>query len=259
MTREPRARGAYLTPSHQYPLGATMSAARRLQALAWAKESGAWILEDDYDSEYRYGNQPIAALQGLDRDARVVYIGTFSKVLFPALRVGYMVIPADLVGRFAAVRATINICPPSLIQNVLAELLREGHFARHVRKTRALYAERRSVLVAALHEDLGDRLEVLGDQAGMHLVAAFRDAVNDRLLSETAALQRLWVMPLSSCYLGPPARRGVVLGYGGTPTHLIPDGVRHLRAVLESLPGTDGDRREGAHARNEGPGHPLHA
>lgn len=233
---EPEARAAYLTPSHQYPLGATMTAARRLQVLAWAQRSGAWILEDDYDSEYRYGHQPIAALQGLDRDARVVYIGTFSKVLFPALRVGYMAIPADLVGRFAALRATMDICPPSLTQNVLAELLREGHLARHIRKTRALYAERRSVLVAALQEEFGDRLEVLGDQAGMHLVAAFHDEVDDRLLSETAARQGLWVMPLSSCYLGPPKRRGLVLGYGGTEARLIPAGVRKLRAVLESLP-----------------------
>jgi len=233
---EPRARAAYLTPSHQYPLGATMTAARRLQALAWAQSSGAWILEDDYDSEYRYGNQPIAALQGLDRDARVIYIGTFSKVLFPALRVGYIVIPADLVAQFAKVRAAMDICPPSLVQNALAELLREGHFARHVRKMRALYAERRSVLVAALQKQFGDRLELLGDQAGMHLVAAFRDEVDDRLLAETAARQGLWAMPLSSCYLGPPARRGLVLGYGGTETALIPTGVRHLQAVLDSLP-----------------------
>ena len=235
VAREPRARAAYLTPSHQYPLGATMTAARRLQALAWAQSSGAWILEDDYDSEYRYGNQPIAALQGLDRDARVVYLGTFSKVLFPALRVGYMAIPADLVSRFAAVRATMDICPPGLVQTALAEFLREGHFARHVRKMRVLYAERRSVLVAALQEEFGDRLQLLGDQAGMHLVAAFEE-VDDRLLAKIAAHQGLWAMPLSSCYLGPPALRGLVLGYGDTETRLIPAGVRHLRAVLESLP-----------------------
>jgi GntR family transcriptional regulator / MocR family aminotransferase len=232
---EPRARAAYLTPSHQYPLGATMTAARRLQALAWAQSSGAWIFEDDYDSEYRYGNQPIASLQGLDGDARVVYIGTFSKVLFPALRVGYMAIPADLVARFVAVRAAMDICPPSLVQATLAEFLRAGHFARHLRKMRALYAERRSVLVASLEEELGDRLILLGDQAGMHLVAAFKDDVDDRLLAETAARQGLWTMPLSSCYLGPPARRGLVLGYGGTGKQLIPASVSRLRAVLEAL------------------------
>jgi GntR family transcriptional regulator/MocR family aminotransferase len=238
MAIEPRARAAYLTPSHQYPLGFIMTAARRLQALAWARRSGAWILEDDYDSEYRYGHQPIAALQGLDRDARVVYIGTFSKVLFPALRVGYLAIPADLVDRFAAVRAAMDICPPSLVQAALADFLREGHFARHARKMRALYAERRGVLVAALRQQFGDRLEILGDQAGLHLVAAFRDgeAVDDGLLAATAARQGLWVMPLSSCYLGKPARRGVVLGYGGTDTRLIPEAVRRLRAVCLDQP-----------------------
>jgi GntR family transcriptional regulator/MocR family aminotransferase len=235
---EARPRAVYLTPSHQYPLGTIMTAARRLQALAWAQSSGAWILEDDYDSEYRYGSQPIAALQGLDRDARVVYIGTFSKVLFPALRVGYLAMPADLVGRFAGVRAGMDICPPGLVQTALAELLREGHFARHVRRMRTLYAERRSALVAALQQEFGDRLELLGDQAGLHLVAAFRDAADDMLLAEIAARQGLWAMPLSSCYLGPPRRRGLVLGYGGTETRLIPDGVRRLRAVLESLPTT---------------------
>lgn len=234
---EPRARAVYLTPSHQYPLGATMTAARRLQVLAWAESSGAWILEDDYDSEFRYGSQPIAALQGLDRDSRVVYIGTFSKVLFPSLRVGYMAIPADLVGRFATVRAAMDICPPGLAQNALADLLREGHFARHVRKMRTLYGQRRGVLVAALEREFGDRLEVLGDQAGMHLVAAFQGPLDDRLVAETAARQRLWVMPLSSCYLGSPVRRGFVLGYGGTEARAIPAGVRRLRVVLESVRG----------------------
>src|SRR4029077_1135391 len=115
----PQARAAYVTPSHQYPLGATLTAARRLQLLDWARRSGPWILEDDYDSEYRYESQPIAALQGLDRDARVIYIGTFSKVLFPALRVGYPVVPADLVSRFAAMRAAIDDFPSVLYQAVL--------------------------------------------------------------------------------------------------------------------------------------------
>lgn len=230
----PEARAAYLTPSHQYPLGATMSAARRLQTLAWARSCGAWILEDDYDSEYRYAHQPIAALQGLDRDARVLYIGTFSKVMFPALRVGYLALPRDLVAPFAAVRAGMDICPPILVQNALAQFLREGHFTRHLRRMRALYAERRRVLVEALAERFGDRLEVLGDQAGLHLVAAFRDPVDDRRIAEDAAAQGLWAMPLSSCYRGPAQRRGLVLGYGGTETATIAEGVRRLRAVVDA-------------------------
>ena len=161
IARCPRPRAVYVTPSHQYPLGMTMSAARRLKLLDWAHGSGAWILEDDYDSEYRYESLPIAALQGLDRDSRVVYIGTFSKVLFPALRVGYLVVPADLVRRFAAVREATDIFPPTLNQAVLADFIDQGHFARHLRRMRQLYRERRSVLVQALREELGASTPVL--------------------------------------------------------------------------------------------------
>ena len=163
-----------MTPSHQYPLGMVMSASRRLQLLDWARRSGSWIIEDDYDSEYRYESLPIASLQGLDRDARVIYVGTFSKVLFPALRLGYVVLPADLVARFAAVRDATDIFPPTFAQAVLADFIREGHFARHLRRMRALYQERRGALVDALRTELGDVVTVLGDEAGMHLVASLK-------------------------------------------------------------------------------------
>src|SRR5260370_19960817 len=135
------AQAAWVTPSHQYPLGVTMSASRRFQLLEWARSAGAWIVEDDYDSEYRYESIPIASLQGLDQESRVIYIGTFSKTLFPPLRLGYMVIPEDLIDRFVAVRRVTDLCPPHLYQSVLADFIREGHFARHVRRTRLLYAE----------------------------------------------------------------------------------------------------------------------
>jgi GntR family transcriptional regulator / MocR family aminotransferase len=226
-----RARAALVTPSHQYPLGATMSAARRLQLLDWAQASGAWIIEDDYDSEYRYESQPIAALQGLDRDARVVYIGTFSKVLFPALRVGYLVIPADLVDRFAAVREAMDICPPALSQAVLADFIGEGHFARHLRRTSALYRARRSALAASLRRSFGDRLQVAGAEAGIHLVA-LGGGRGDRAASLRAAQAGLWAMPLSSCYLGPPRQHGFVLGYGGARVEEIPSAVQRLRRVM---------------------------
>ncbi len=130
------ARAAYVTPSHQYPLGVTMSAARRLQLLAWVRKAGAWTVEDDYVSEYRYESMPIASLQGLDRDARVIYIGTFSKTLFPTIRLGYMVIPTDFVNAFSAVRCASDLCPPSLYQTVMADFITEGHFARHIRNLR---------------------------------------------------------------------------------------------------------------------------
>jgi GntR family transcriptional regulator/MocR family aminotransferase len=226
-----RARAAVVTPSHQYPLGATMSAARRLQLLDWAQATGSWIIEDDYDSEYRYESQPIAALQGLDRDARVVYIGTFSKVLFPALRVGYLVVPPDLVPRFAAVREAMDICPPALTSGVLADFIAEGHFARHLRRTSALYRERRTALVEALGRALGTRLRVVGAEAGIHLVA-LSTRLDDRKLSEKAARERLWAMPLSACYLGRPARHGFVLGYGGTPAADMPRAVDRLKRLI---------------------------
>ena len=220
---------AYVTPSHQYPLGVTMSASRRLQLLDWARRTGAWILEDDYDSEYRYGTLPIASLQGLDRGSRVLYIGTFSKVLFPSLRLGYLVIPTDLVARFAAVRASMDIFPPALSQAALTDFITEGHFGRHLRKMRQLYRERRSALVEAL----AGELEVIGDQAGLHLTALLPDDADDRRIAEDAARLGVWAMPLSSCYLGTEARRGLVFGFGGFTEPEIRDGARKLRSVIE--------------------------
>ncbi|HTG34918.1 MAG TPA: PLP-dependent aminotransferase family protein [Thermoanaerobaculia bacterium] len=236
IARCPQARAAYVTPSHQYPLGMTMSASRRLQLLDWAQRSGAWIIEDDYDSEYRYESFPVAALQGIDQDSRVIYIGTFSKVLFPALRIGYIVVPADLVGRFAAVREAMDIFPPTLYQAVLADFLGEGHFGRHIRRMRLLYGERRAVLVEALRQEIGDALRVVGDAAGLHLTALFPEGVDDRAIAEQAARQGLWAMPLSACYLeATAARLGLVLGYGGTSRTEIHDGVRRLRGLLSAL------------------------
>jgi GntR family transcriptional regulator / MocR family aminotransferase len=227
----PRARAALVTPSHQYPLGATMSASRRLQLLDWAQANGSWVIEDDYDSEYRYDSQPIAALQGLDREARVVYIGTFSKVLFPALRVGYLVIPDDQLGRFSAVREAMDIFPPASSQAALADFIAEGHFARHLRRTKALYRERRSALVEGLRHSLGRRFRVVGAEAGIHLVA-LADRPNDRAIAERAAHDGLWAMPLSACYLHRPSRGGLVLGYGGTSVEQVPKAVERLRRAI---------------------------
>jgi GntR family transcriptional regulator/MocR family aminotransferase len=208
-----------------------MSASRRLQLLDWAQATGAWIIEDDYDSEYRYESQPIAALQGLDRDARVVYLGTFSKVLFPALRVGYLVIPADLVDRFRAVREAMDICPPALTSAVLADFIVEGHFARHLRRTSLLYRERRSALVDGLRRNFGPRLQVVGAEAGIHLVALC-DRPRDRSIAERAAREGLWAMPLSACYFGAPSRNGLVLGYGGTSVADMPKAVERLLRLI---------------------------
>lgn len=230
-----KARAAYVTPSHQYPLGVTMSAARRFQLLEWARHAGAWIVEDDYDSEYRYESMPIASLQGLDRGSRVIYIGTFSKTLFPALRLGYMVIPHDLVDRFVAVRRAMDLGPPPLYQAVLKDFVDEGHFARHIRKTRMLYGERRSALVGAIHSEFGARLKILGEAAGMQLAVTLPRGLRDREVSARAAAERLWLWPLSSAYLGTAARQGFILGFAGTQAADMPDAVRRMRDVIGEL------------------------
>ena len=229
-----KARAAFVTPSHQYPLGVTMSASRRLQLLEWAHSSHAWIVEDDYDSEYRYKDMPIPSLQGLDRGSRVIYIGTFSKTLFPSLRLGYVVIPLDLVDRFVAVRHAMDMYPAHLYQAVLRDFLEEGHFARHIRRTRLLYRERRCALVEAIANEFEAKLQILGADAGMHLVALAPEGINDREVGARAANQNLWLWPLSPCYQGETSRHGFVLGFSGTPTGVIPQAVRQLRKVLTS-------------------------
>lgn len=231
--RRHNARVVYITPSHQYPLGMTMSAARRMLLLNWAVRTGAWIIEDDYDSEYRFGSRPIASLQGLDTDARVIYIGTFSKVMFPALRVGYVVVPKDLVPAFSAARDAADVFSSTLYQLVLTDFIREGHLARHIRRMRMLYMDRRKALVKAIRVQMGDMLEVIGGEAGMHLVALLPPGTSDVAVSRKAAQRGISATPLSTCYLRPPARAGLILGYGGVNAHQIHDGVRKLRMSVQ--------------------------
>ncbi len=228
----PTARAAFVTPSHQFPLGVTMSASRRFQLLDWAQRNGSWIIEDDYDSEYRYESSPIASLQGLDSHARVVYIGTFSKVLFPSLRLGYLVIPSDLVERFLAVRHAMDLGPPTFHQEVLEDFFEQGHFARHIRRMRILYRERRSALVKSIHAELGSTVEVLGSEAGMHLVVTLPKGSRDLEIAERAARHNLWMWPLSGAYLGATARPGLILGFGGATPAEIPSAVAKLRRLL---------------------------
>jgi GntR family transcriptional regulator / MocR family aminotransferase len=230
----PEARAAFVAPSHQYPLGVTMSAARRLQLLEWARGAGAWIVEDDYDSEYRYESAPVSSLQGLDADSRVVYVGTFSKVLFPSLRLGYVVIPPDLVERFAAMRQASDICPSPINQAVLNEFIREGHFARHVRRMRQTYAERRRVLVREIERELYPSCEIVGDEAGMHLTILTDGALKDSEVTARAAERKLWLSALSLSYVGDSPRQGFVLGFGNTRASQIPGAVWLLKKLLKS-------------------------
>ncbi|HKD82630.1 MAG TPA: PLP-dependent aminotransferase family protein [Candidatus Angelobacter sp.] len=228
------ARAAFVAPSHQYPLGVTMSATRRFQLLEWANQAGAWIIEDDYDSEYRYDSMPIASLQGLDTRDRVIYTGTFSKVLFPSLRIGYIVIPPDLVERFAAVRQAMDICPSHASQAVLAQFIREGHFARHIRRMRKVYEERRRVLMEEIEHAFGPSHKIMGASAGMHVALLLGNNYCDHDIVMKAAQRKLWLSALSLSYVASTGRQGLVLGFGNTATHQIPAAVLSLKTLLDA-------------------------
>ncbi|HEY1803829.1 MAG TPA: PLP-dependent aminotransferase family protein [Terracidiphilus sp.] len=231
--RARNASAAFVTPSHQYPLGVTMSISRRLQLLEWARKASAWIIEDDYDSEFRFESMPIPSLQGLDTAARVIYIGTFSKVLFPSVRMGYLVVPADLVERFRSVRIAMDIFPPYLLQEVLTDFMTSGQFGRHIRRMRALYKSRRSALIESLHAEFGDSLEIHGTEAGMHLSVTLPDSCNDHEIAARAAAENLWLWPLSHCWSNGHSRQGMILGFGNTEEEAMLPAVRHLRKIVE--------------------------
>ncbi|TAN22647.1 MAG: PLP-dependent aminotransferase family protein [Acidobacteria bacterium] len=228
----PRARLAYVTPSHQYPLGSTMSAARRFELLRWAAQAGAWIIEDDYDGEYRFSTPPVASLQGLDNQQRVLYIGTFSKVLFPSLRAGYLVVPPDLVSAFAAARYAADISPSFLTQEVLADFLAEGHFARHIQRMRRHYAQKQEMLLALLRPALGPAWEIHGAGAGMHITLTTSRRCNDVAIATRAAHQKLSLWPLSPAYFASKPRSGFILGFGSIAPAELPAAVRRLIAQL---------------------------
>lgn len=230
IARAPQARMAYVTPSHQFPLGVTMSLKRRLALLDWAKQADATILEDDYDGEYRFDGRPLASLQGLDEHDSALYIGTFSKVLFPALRLGYLILPTTLIDAFLAMRRSMDVNLPSLEQAVLAEFIAEGHFTRHIRRMRTLYAERRSALLEAAS---GLPLELYAPPTRMHLVGWLPNGVDDRLAAQKAAKQQVRVLPLSMFAMEPLARGGLVLGYAAVNQQEIEEGVGRLAAALD--------------------------
>lgn len=227
------AQAALVTPSHQYPLGVIMSASRRMELLDWAQKSGSWIIEMDYGSEFRSESKPVASLQGLDVNDRVIYIGTFSKVLFPSLRLGYIVIPTDLIEHFVSVRMAMDLGPSSLHQAVLADLISEGHFSRHLRRMRMLYGERRSVLMESIRKEFGFGVDVSGGQAGMHLTVTFK-GICDQEIVRRARSKNLWLTPLSTSYFGEASRQGFILGFGSTSVEAIPAAVHKLRTILEA-------------------------
>jgi GntR family transcriptional regulator/MocR family aminotransferase len=225
----------HVTPSHQYPLGMSMGLARRLELLRWAARANAWIIEDDYDSEFRYASRPVGSLQGMDSDNRVIYLGTFSKVIFPALRLGYMVVPRELVDTFIRVRTALDILSPTLPQLVVNDFLRDGQFARHLRRMRAVYMGRRDALLEAIQEDAADVLTLGNTDAGLHVVAFLRDGIDDHEVVRRAASLGIHPSPLSSCYMGPGARSGLLIGFGSSDEPVLRSAVRTLAGVIREL------------------------
>lgn len=232
------ARVAYVTPSHQFPLGGAMSLARRSRLLQWAAGRDAWILEDDYDSEFRYDGPPLASLQGLDASGRVIYVGTFSKVLFPALRLGYLVVPTDLVEAFIVARSVVHLSVPIFEQVVLADFMEGGHFTTHVRRMRTHYRDRRDAFVEAVKRELEGCLELGPAGAGLHVTGWLPAGVDDEAVARRAAELDVAVMPLSRLYLAQPPRPGLVMGFGAARPEAIPAGVRRLgQAIADVIPG----------------------
>ncbi len=224
----------YVTPAHQFPVGVSMSLPRRLALIEWARSAGALVIEDDYDSEYRYSGAPVPALQGLDRHGLVLYAGSFSKVLFPSIRLGYVVVPQDLVDRVSALKSVASRFAPLLDQAVLTDFITEGHFSRHVRRMRAVYAERLSVLVESARQSLGGLLEISHVEAGLQTTAWLQKGMNAMAAAAAADRGNVEVIPLSRYARRPLEREGLVLGFAAVGVEEIRRGVRELRTALEA-------------------------
>jgi GntR family transcriptional regulator / MocR family aminotransferase len=232
--RQRSVRLAYVTPSHQFPTGVVLTVARRLELLNWASRVGAFVVEDDYDSEYRYDGPPLQALAGLDREGRVIYIGTFSKILFPALRLGYLVLPESLVEPIAAAKAIGDTGTAALEQLALADFINQGHFDRHIRRTNASNAARRNALVRAVRKEFGERAEVCGANAGLHILVWLKGKRGGMIadVSRRAQMAGVGLYSVDSFYTKPPRRTGVVLGYASLREREIREGIRRLAAAL---------------------------
>jgi GntR family transcriptional regulator / MocR family aminotransferase len=231
----------YVTPSHQFPTGAVLSLPRRLELLSWAQKTGTIILEDDYDSEYRYGgrtnaqdNRPIPALQGLDIGQSVIYIGTFSKVLFPALRLGYVVVPPTLIDLITRAKWLCDRQSPLLEQYVLTDFINEGHLERHIRRMRSLYDQRRQCLVAALAQHLPNTVTILGENAGIHVMVKFHTHLSDAELLQRVTQMQVGLMSAQPCYLNAQSSSEFIFGYAELSESQIEEGIRRLALVLRS-------------------------
>ncbi len=230
----PAARLALVAPAHQYPLGSTMTLARRLALLDWAEQAQGWIIEDDYDGEFRHGGRPLAPLHALDGGRRVFHLGTFSKSLAPGLRLGYLVVPEPLIGRVATLKAAADRSAPGLEQRVLAAFIAEGRFAAHLRRMRLVYAERQRCLLAALAETASGLLDPgTVPEAGLHLSALLRRPGDDVAMARAAQAAGVGATPLSTYYAAAAAARpGFVIGFAGTPAPRIAAAVHRLTGAI---------------------------
>ena len=222
----------YVTPSHQFPTGAVLSLARRLELLAWATQVGAMIIEDDYDSEFRYEGRPIPALQGLDRGNSVIYVGTFSKVLFPALRIGYLVVPKTLVPVLTHAKRLTDRQSALLEQQVLTDFINEGYLERHIRRMRNLYDRRRQTLMDALVRHLGQRVTILGENAGIHLMVRLHTHLSDKEIVAKAAQQGVELVNAQRYYIEGAGKCEFVIGYSDLTEAKITEGICRLAQVL---------------------------
>jgi len=227
----PNARFAVVTPSHQSPMGVTLSLERRMALLDWARSNGSWVIEDDYDSEFRYAGRPLPALKSLDQHDRVIYSGTFSKVMFPGLRLAYVVAPLSATQRFHEVSASMNAGSPYLLQASVTDFMAEGHFARHLKKMRLLYAHRREITARALSEVFGVRLSIDLPPGGLQMAVHFTDGTDDAAVAERANPGGFGEQALSRWYmdaLDAPPQSGLVLGFAN-----IADEDLAMRRALE--------------------------
>jgi len=232
IARAPRPKAIFVTPSHHYPTGATLALARRVQLIEWAERTGAWIIEDDYDGEFRFTGAPLSSLQGLDRGGRVAYLGTLNKALFPGLRLGYVLAAPALIERLARERQLTDQQVATPLQLVVAQLIREGHFASHIRRMRQRYQTARDVLVRALQRQLGDRLLVEPPDQGIQLVAWLKGRGDDVALARRLAANGVNTKPISPMFMTAPSRPGLLLGYAGFDDHAIRSAVARMAATL---------------------------
>jgi GntR family transcriptional regulator/MocR family aminotransferase len=245
------ARLIHVTPSNQYPVGGTMPMARRIALMNWASRTGAVVVEDDCDSEFRYSNRPLAALKGLDAEGSVIYVGTFSRILLPSLRLGYLILPTSLVAPVLAMRALGDRHPPPLEQWLAADFIGKGHFLTHVRRMRKLYAYRQQSLVALLQEHLAQWLDIRPAGAGMNIVGWLPPAADDVAVAAKANAAGLMVRPMSLYFHSRPARPGLLIGHSGVTSGQLRRGIQSLGRVLDQSLGSSGVRAaEAAGARS---------